>query len=516
MGPFASPVDRMSELDPLDPNMKILGSRHDICLGTAEPALAGLPKFWLTPEDQAHHATIWGRTGSGKSYLLLNLFLQHLNKGHGVGLIDPHGDLSLDILSYLTNRGFFRDSRGFRKLVYIDWGSRAVTPFNVLLRSETARDADDLIDDQAHSLALNILDVAYRVWPELRTGAPLFKQLYVSAVMALIAAELPLSFLADVLENQAFRSACLSKVDDSRIITTWRNFEKLPVKDQLMEAGSTMRRAWDLTFHPILRHALGSPDKVARHREWMDSSTCVIHNLGRIKDRLTRQILGALLLVDIEQAALSRADTPFAKRIPFTLLVDEWGMFAAQEDTIAHVLSETRKYGLRLYLAAQSLSQVGSARLAGALENCKLNVALGLGPDSAEAQARYLADFDPSLVKEEAGSATQHALYASVFEQREAWVTELRNLDTRLGYVKLANRPAVKIKTLAIGDLQAKAEALDQVLSTYRALYQRSQQEAERLAAMIQQPTASVNANNQPNTDSIFAWSSGQSGDEDE
>src|SRR5437016_1077974 len=50
---------------------------------------------------------------------------------------------------------------------------------------------------------------------------------------------------------------------------------------------------------------LGRPGNVIDHRRWMDDGVVVIHDLRRIKDRLTRRIIGALLMVDIELAAMS-------------------------------------------------------------------------------------------------------------------------------------------------------------------------------------------------------------------
>jgi DNA helicase HerA-like ATPase len=42
-----------------------------------------------------------GKTGSGKTTLLRNLILQHITLGHGVGLIDPHGDLAEELLHHI-------------------------------------------------------------------------------------------------------------------------------------------------------------------------------------------------------------------------------------------------------------------------------------------------------------------------------------------------------------------------------------------------------------------------------
>ena len=178
----------------------------------------------------------------------------------------------------------------------------------------------------------------------------------------------------------------------------------------------------------------------------MDEGKSFIINLGNINDHETRKLLGAMLLVQIEQAALSRTDLPPPQRKPFTLLIDEWPSFAAQDNTIGTILSQTRKFKLRLYLAAQSLSQVSSGRLTGALENCRLTIAFGLGRDSAEVQAKQIGTADPFALKETAATPRQHGQYLSIAEQFEAWTQELQHLSPRMAYVKLHDRPAVVSK----------------------------------------------------------------------
>lgn len=128
-----------------------------IVLGTT-PANNGRDSIVsLDRSDQAHHATMWGRTGTGKSKLIQALFLQHLAKGNGVCLIDPHHDLSFDILSYLVTDHFFKRPGAFRRLIYLDWGNGAVIPFNVLGDQQSPQ-----------TTALHALEAMIRVWPELR------------------------------------------------------------------------------------------------------------------------------------------------------------------------------------------------------------------------------------------------------------------------------------------------------------------------------------------------------------
>ena len=54
--------------------------------------------FGISGSDQRQHIYVIGKTGSGKTTLLRNLIVQHIALGHGVALIDPHGDLAEDLL----------------------------------------------------------------------------------------------------------------------------------------------------------------------------------------------------------------------------------------------------------------------------------------------------------------------------------------------------------------------------------------------------------------------------------
>jgi DNA helicase HerA-like ATPase len=49
-------------------------------------------------EERERHVYIVGKSGSGKSTFLFNLAMDDISRGEGVAVIDPHGDLALDIL----------------------------------------------------------------------------------------------------------------------------------------------------------------------------------------------------------------------------------------------------------------------------------------------------------------------------------------------------------------------------------------------------------------------------------
>src|SRR5947209_15399314 len=52
----------------------------------------------FSPEERERHVYIVGKSGTGKSTFLFNLAMGDIVAGKGVAVIDPHGDLALDIL----------------------------------------------------------------------------------------------------------------------------------------------------------------------------------------------------------------------------------------------------------------------------------------------------------------------------------------------------------------------------------------------------------------------------------
>ena len=51
--------------------------------------------FGIEANDARRHIHVIGQTGSGKTTLLRNSILQHISVGHGVALLDPHGDATV-------------------------------------------------------------------------------------------------------------------------------------------------------------------------------------------------------------------------------------------------------------------------------------------------------------------------------------------------------------------------------------------------------------------------------------
>jgi len=61
-------------------------------------------KFGIKVDDRRRHMYVIGKSGMGKSTLLENMIAQDINKGRGLAVVDPHGDLAEKIIRYIPDR----------------------------------------------------------------------------------------------------------------------------------------------------------------------------------------------------------------------------------------------------------------------------------------------------------------------------------------------------------------------------------------------------------------------------
>ena len=58
-------------------------------------------KFGIRTDDRRRHMYLIGKTGMGKSTILENMIVDDIRAGHGVAVVDPHGDLAEKIIEFI-------------------------------------------------------------------------------------------------------------------------------------------------------------------------------------------------------------------------------------------------------------------------------------------------------------------------------------------------------------------------------------------------------------------------------
>lgn len=446
--------------------MRLFARAPTIPLGTTRFLRLFKRTIRITPQEAQAHMHVLGKTGSGKSYFLAGLFLSLFATGMPVTLIDPHGDLAELVLSHLVAQGVFTDPSAYERLIYLDIPAAAAAgrflPFNYL---------EQPYDD--HALAELVTEACRRAWPELATGAPTFENILKHSVIALRQNNLPLTSLADLLTDNALRDRALANVTDPQVVRFFRMRMDQWGRDAAHMKESTLNRVDLLTLAPVLRHSLGNRENWLSFRELIDDGRSLIVNLA-LPHHDARRLLGCLLTVGMESAALARAGAG-PGRTPHHLMIDEFSQFMAQsEQALTRMLSETRKYGLFCVMAHQNWSQANE-RLRGALQNVGIEVVLKTGRMDAEYSARILGSVDPMQVKhvveDEHAEERTHPAYLSLPEQWEHHVQAIQRLKVGEAFIRLPDDSIHKVRTTALLALGSGIEQLQAVQETYLARY---------------------------------------------
>jgi hypothetical protein len=413
-------------------------------LGTRELVPFVSVPFHLGPKQLEKHIHYMGVNGVGKSKSLAWFASSLIRQGRSCAVIDPHADLAHDTLRLLIDNGHYKNQEtGMQKIWYVDFSREdRWIAFNVL-RQQGSR----------HKVAGSILEAFHRAYPELSEGAASFDTLVSNRVMLLMANDLPLTYLFKLLTDLEFRRSLYEKEPEESVVAVFRDwFDTLSPNEQSTQAGSARRRANLLTFDPAIRNCLSQQENRLDFRRLMDEGVSLILSLGGLSEQ-TQRLLGCLLTVGFEQAALSREDILEHHRRPYTLILDEFSMFSAQSEVgLARMLSLVRKYKLTVVFANQDFVQFRSQQMRGALQHT-IPVYFRLGRDDAVWAAERLGKADPEYIKHEViplgGNelkAEPNPSYFSLQEQYEMWAKRIEEQWDQQCFVKINRHVPARLK----------------------------------------------------------------------
>ena len=372
-----------AQLPPVTGSATVLGlNRH---AGEERPVAIVLP-------HRLRHTAVFGMTGCGKSTMLESMFLQDVRQGYGAAFIDPHGDSAQAILER------FPEERA-ADLMVIDFEDRdRPIPMN-LLAWRTLEERDLIIDE--------LFSALLRVYKDPAMFGPIFEQ-YFRCGLKLLMGDKTGEFTATVLEfpklflDQKFRRYLLSRIDDLQVRDFAAEAERITYGDGKLEnmapyiTNKFGRFLHDQLLSRILGHgamALDFPAMLAGNRVLLIKLA-----RGRFGANVS-DLIAAQITARFRMAAMAR---PAGARRPYFLYVDEAGALAGDE-TLPRLLSESRKYGLGLVLAAQYAGQLregGPARsmLSALLGNVGTLISYRVGAEDAPALAPLFA---PSIAAQD-------------------------------------------------------------------------------------------------------------------
>ena len=312
-----------------------------IIIGEREGWGVSVP-FGISAEDQRHHIYIIGKTGSGKSTLLRNLIIQHIALGHGVGLIDPHGDLAEELLNHIP-------PKRADHLVYFNPGDLEF-PIGLNVLANVA-------PDNRHLVASGIVSAFKGIWRD--SWGPRLEYILYNAVSALLdCRNATLLGVNRMLTDDTFRAKVVRQIKDPFIKAFWaEEFEGYDDRFKREAIAPIQNKIGQFLLNPVVRNILGQVRRKVSIPFIMDNQRLFIANLS--KGSLGHEkadLLGSLLTTQFQLAAMARSKQWEEDRRDFYLFIDEFQNFST--DAFASVLSEARKYRSCLVLSHQYIDQL--------------------------------------------------------------------------------------------------------------------------------------------------------------
>ncbi len=332
--------------------------------------------FGIKNQDRFGHLYCLGKTGTGKSTLLLTMAISDVEQGNGICVIDPHGDIAERILDYIPP-GRLADVIYFNPRD-IDWP----VGFNPL---------KGIHPNYHHLVVSGLISTFKNIWSE--SWGPRLEYILRFCLLSLL--EYPEATLLDIqslLTDYTFRSRVLGYVTNPHIHAFWhQEFDKYsPALKGEAIAPILNKTGAFLTSMPI-RNIIGQPTRSFSMQAVLDEGKILIANLskGEIGEDAS-SLLGSILVTSIQLAALYRATQEESRRRPFFLYVDECQSFISL--SFVGILSEARKYKLGLFLAHQYIDQLQEKIQAAIFGNVGTLISFRIGAADAE---RIAEEFQP-------------------------------------------------------------------------------------------------------------------------
>jgi len=298
--------------------------------------------FGIKTPDRRKHVYIIGKTGTGKSTLIANMAIDDIRKGRGVGIIDPHGDLSETILEFIPKRRL-------PDVVYLEpFDPERVFSLNVLEVKNK---------QQKELVASGIVSIFYKLYRE--SWGPRLEYILRNVILTLL--EVEGTTLVDVLRiltDSGYRKGIVDQLEDRVLKSFWENeFARMSDNFRSEAISPIQNKVGQFISSKLIRNIVGSPHSTIDLEKIMNEGKILILNLSQGKlGEDNAALLGAMVITQLQLAAMNRSYQEEDERRDFFLYVDEFQNFAT--NSFIKILSEARKYRLCLTLANQYIEQL--------------------------------------------------------------------------------------------------------------------------------------------------------------
>ncbi len=403
-----------------------------------------LTPIGLTKEERERHVYIIGGTGNGKTTLLQAAIVEDIARGKGLAVIDPHGDLAVEVLRRIPEDRV-------DDVIYVN-PDDAVLPVAINLLELPKGLSGVALLQAKDRICESTISVLRKQFSENDSGGHRIEYVLRNCIQTALHVEGATLFtIYRLLTDVTYQHYVLRKIADQDLVNFWRNemgragdYQRVK-----MSAGITAkigRFLFSSSARNMLEHAESSID----FDDILATGKILICNFSKgTLGEDTSSLLGTMILAKLQLAALARARLPSSERRAYHIYVDEFQNFATS--SFVQMLSEARKYKLFVTMAEQSMAQQEN-------NNFSTIILANVG----------------TLICFRTGSPEDERLLLPLFSP---WIEqgELLNLPSFAFYMRLAATvPREPFSGMTIAPRKPEVDMGDRVIATSRRHYGRA------------------------------------------
>ena len=295
-------------------------------------------------EDRFRHFYVIGQTGTGKSSVLQVMIRQDLELGHGLAVVDPHGSLIDDIISFIPR------SRADDVIYFNPADLERPLGLNML-------EADTW--EEKELVALDAMNIMIKLFNEEIFG-PRIQDYFRNGCLTLMSDPEggSLTDIVRLFTDDDFSRLKVQHVTNPIVRSFWENqMAKTGAREKQEMIPYFAAKFGQFVTNTMMRNIIGQTKSAFDFMNVMQEGKILLMNLSKGEvGEINSKLLGLIIVSKIQMAALRRQKIPKEERRDFYLYIDEFQNYIT--DSIESILSEARKYRLSLNMAHQYIGQL--------------------------------------------------------------------------------------------------------------------------------------------------------------
>lgn len=269
------------------------------------------------------------------------MIINDLKHDEGIAVVDPHGDLVETVLDFIPKR------RINDTIILDPADAEAVVQLNLFEGGSVVH--RELIASGLVSMFQKLYGFSW---------GPRLEYILRNTLLTLLSQQAKLDDIVRLLTDERYRARIVEQLEDPILKSFWLyEFEKMHDRQRTEAVAPILNKVGQFVTSPLIRRVVNAKKSSIDIEEIMNEGKILLVNVSQGKlGEDNASLLGAMIITQLQLAAMNRVYLPEEQRRDFFLYIDEFQNFATT--AFIKILSEARKYRLNLVLANQYIAQV--------------------------------------------------------------------------------------------------------------------------------------------------------------